>query len=233
MIKSSRSKNDSSHFLSLADMMTVLMMVFMLVAVISMRNSLKKNELVREVAITYQETQHNLYQDLFTEFEHDLKKWDASLDQETLSITFESPDILFYRGEARLRNSFKVILKDFFPRYIRVIEESYSDEIEEIRIEGYTDSDGVSNFNEVQNYFFNMQLSQGRTRNVLEYCMNLPFAKEKFKWMTDHLTANGLSFSRLKYTNGVEDKEKSRRVEFRVRTKSDVKMRQIIEKLGT
>lgn len=224
-------KDDSSHFLPLADMMTVLMMVFMLLAIISMRNSIKKNEIVREVAVAYQETQYNLYSALLLEFGDDLEKWDATINEENLSITFESPDILFSRGEATLRENFKIILRDFFPRYITLIEENYKNDIEEIRIEGYTDSDGISDYTPTDNYFFNMQLSQNRTRNVLEYCMNLPFAKENFYWMTNHITANGLSSSRLKYKDGVEDKERSRRVEFRVRTKSDVKLRQIIEKL--
>ena len=180
--------------------------------------------------MTYQTIQINLYEDLLTEFGNDLTKWDATLNQNTLSIVFNAPEILFDKSTALLKDNFKEILNDFFPRYINLIESKYKDELEEIRIEGYTDSDGIKGNTEHQNYFYNMQLSQDRTRHVLEYCMTLTGSSDKFKWLSNKITANGLSFSHLKfYQDGVEDKERSRRVEFRVKTKADTKIRKIIE----
>lgn len=278
--------DDNSHFISLSDMMSVLMMIFMLIALISMRNSIQKNEVVKEVAIAYQDTQKSLYLDLKNEFEDDLKKWDANINKDTLSITFNSPEILFEKSKSTLKKEFKSILSDFFPRYISIMENKYKDDIEEIRIEGYTDSDGlirvitkdVITYENIENdskgitnsiknampvlfnskddtnrtvkevhnkkieyiktsklnsYFYNMKLSQDRARGVLEYCMNLKYSNNKFSWLTDKITANGLSFSKLKYNkDGSENKQQSRRVEFRVKTKADMKIRKIIETLN-
>ena len=99
-----------------------------------------------------------------------------------------------------------------------------SDFVDEIRIEGHTDSVGK--------YIDNMVLSQKRSRSVLEYIINMNHVKEteeRFLWTRNLLTANGLSFSRLLSNNGelldpkfigTEDKEKSRRVEIKLRTQA-------------
>ena len=73
-----------------------------------------------------------------------------------------------------------------------------------------------------------MKLSQDRTRSVLEYVMSLPQVSNQREWLKNYLTANGLSSSKLIMTNGVEDKEKSRRVEFRVKTNSEKRIVKII-----
>ena len=52
-------------------------------------------------------------------------------------------------------------------------------------------------------------------------------ASEK-EWLKKYLTANGLSSSKLIVIGQEEDKEKSRRVEFRVRTNAEKRMVKII-----
>src|SRR5215470_12262241 len=51
--------------------------------------------------------------------------------------------------------------------------QSYKDAIEEIRIEGHTSS-MWENAPPERAYFYNMQLSQSRTRTVLEHVLGLP-----------------------------------------------------------
>ena len=46
-----------------------------------------------------------------------------------------------------------------------------------------------------------------------------------------YITANGLSSSHLVTENGIEDKEKSRRVEFRTKTAAERKVVEIIEEM--
>ncbi len=50
------------------------------------------------------------------------------------------------------------------------------------------------------------------------------------EWLRGLITANGLSSSHLIMRNGVEDKDLSRRVEFRVRTNAEKQLEDIAEK---
>ena len=76
-----------------------------------------------------------------------------------------------------------------------------------------------------------MELSQCRTRSVLDHVLQIPEIKEKKGWLKQFVTANGLSSSKLIEFNGEEDKEKSRRVEFRVRTKAEKRIVEILDKV--
>jgi outer membrane protein OmpA-like peptidoglycan-associated protein len=79
-------------------------------------------------------------------------------------------------------------------------------------------------------YFKNMELSQARTRAVLQYVMSLDPVTEERAWLKSILTANGLSSSRLVLNpQGVEDSDLSRRVEFRVRTTARTEIVRILE----
>ena len=77
-----------------------------------------------------------------------------------------------------------------------------------------------------------MWLSQNRTRSVLEYCISLIDSYDIKAWARRHITANGLSSSRLVLSiDGDEDKVKSRRVEFRTKTAAEKKVVEIIEEM--
>ena len=87
-------------------------------------------------------------------------------------------------------------------------------------------------------YFFdrkNMNLSQGRTREVLKYVYNLDSITSHREWVRSNVAAVGYSSSRLIYKNGKheeeksEDKERSRRVMFRVVTNAEIQIRKILE----
>lgn len=83
-------------------------------------------------------------------------------------------------------------------------------------------------------YFKNMWLSQGRTRTVLQYVFSIlqtGKVKEVKDWLKEYLTANGLSSSKLRfYLDGRENMSESRRVEFRVKTKAEERIFQIVKK---
>src|SRR5690606_6803054 len=124
---------------------------------------------------------------------------------------------------------FQTILNEFFPKYIEILSsEKYREDIEEIRIEGHTSSE-ATNLSIDQAYYYNMRLSQDRTRSVLEYVLELSSVKEEKSWLRKFLTANGLSSSKVLLTsNNQEDRLKSRRVEFRVRTNAEKRIVKII-----
>ena len=74
-----------------------------------------------------------------------------------------------------------------------------------------------------------MELSQNRTRSVLEYCFGL-MTREQIIWAKSLITANGLSSSQPILVHGVEDTSLSRRVEFRVRTNAEKQLEEIANK---
>jgi hypothetical protein len=85
------------HWIPLSDLMTGLMMVFMLVAIVFMiqvealmRKAEHQAQQMKQVAVLYDETRQRLYADLETEFRADLPRWNASLDRD-LAIRFEIP----------------------------------------------------------------------------------------------------------------------------------------------
>ena len=108
------------------------------------------------------------------------------------------------------------------------------DDIAEIRIEGHTSSEWQVGTSPEAAYIRNMELSQGRTRSVLEYALQIPSIQQNQKihdWLTRYLTANGLSSSKLiAYPDGRENRKESRRVEFRVRTNAEKRIVEIINR---
>ena len=234
MLKSWPLRNEAeSEWVSISDLMSVLMMIFLFIAISYMHN-VQQNQLnVKKVAVAYQELQTDLYLELWEEFKEDLPSWKAAIEKETLTIRFEEPEVLFGIGSAELSDKFRIILKDFFPRYVRIISsDKYRKNIEEIRIEGHTSSEWNGESQEMEAYFNNMSLSQNRTRSVLKHCLSLIHEPEILSWSKQYITANGLSSSQLiKNAEGIENKQKSRRVEFRTKTNAEKKVVEIIERM--
>jgi outer membrane protein OmpA-like peptidoglycan-associated protein len=220
---------DESHWLSVSDLMAGLMVVFLFIAIALMRNAMIERNQIKDVAIAYQENQLAIYNALIDEFDKDLEHWDATIDQDSLTFVFNSPDILFKTGEIQLNAQYKVLLKDFFPRYMDVLT-PFKTSISEVRIEGHTSSIWNSYTSDTDAYFFNMKLSQGRTRSVLEYIYDLDKVAIHKEWINRHIAAVGFSSSRnIVDGKGNEDRDRSRRVSFRVITNADIKIKQILE----
>lgn len=232
--KSLKEHDDSDHWLSVSDLMAGLMMVFLFISVALMLLSTIEREKIKEVAVAYQENQVAIYDALVSEFEKDLERWGAEIDKNTLSFNFHSPEVLFAMGDIALKDKYKDILEDFFPRYLEVLA-AYKNSIGEIRIEGHTSSVWNRFVTADEAYFKNMELSQGRTRAVLEYVYMLHKAHYYFEkdWIKKHIAAVGLSSSRaIVDESGVENRERSRRVSFRVVTNAEVQIRRILEADG-
>ena len=214
-------REENAFSLSTGDLMAGLLFIFILLLMSAMLQVQEKAEQDEEIVKKYDQIKTQLYIDLQEEFKEDLTVWRATIDS-TLCIRFQEPSMLFDNNQAYLKPRFKEILNDFFPRYIKVLNrKEYRDNIVEIRIEGHTDSNGE--------YFHNMELSQNRTRTVLQSCFGLMDSNEA-DWAKGLITANGLSSSQPILINGVENKDLSRRVEFRVRTNAEKQLEEIADK---
>lgn len=223
-------QDTEEQWLSVSDLMSGLMIVFLFIAITYMRTVKQENTKMREVAVAYQENQVSIYDALVKEFKNDLSKWNAKIDQETLSFEFNSPDVLFDNGETSIKNNFKAILEDFFPRYINQIR-PFRSSINEIRLEGHTSSSWGTTVSETDAYFNNMALSQGRTRSVLQYIYQLPNISHDQNWIKTNIAAVGFSSARPVINNSLqEDSNASRRVTFRIITNSEIQIKKILEK---
>jgi outer membrane protein OmpA-like peptidoglycan-associated protein len=222
-------------WISISDMMTGLMMIFLFITVSyahqitkQSENAISKNTDVKEIVLELVNNKTKIAKSLHDEFDKDLEKWGASIDDQNLRIRFESPEVLFQPGKSDVTPLFNEILSDFWPRYLKILSENQS-AILEIKIEGHTSSDWSTRVSRNESYFKNMELSQDRSRNVLKLCLQYT-PKDLLEWSRSSVTANGFSFSRLIYDDlGREDSEKSRRVEFTIMVRSDEKIDDIEE----
>ena len=239
MIEKLFNKNEQEteeHWVSISDVMTGLMVIFLFIAISYMVSANRKTERIIEqtkritelkvkvanLLDAYRNLQRALSKELQREFEGDLVKWTGYLDMDTLSIRFKKP---FTQGKDTVPNAFRNVLHNFFPRYVAILTKpEYIDKIAEIRIEGHTSSEWHDRIGLDIAYYNNMKLSQDRSRNVLQYVLETrhPKITDNKEWIKKHLTANGLSSSKLIFdSGGNQNKEESRRVEFRVVTKSE------------
>lgn len=248
---------DDSEWISISDLMAGLMLIFLLIAIVYIRVQVdaverakdsteqafqakaladeqrreteKIKKQIKEIAVAWQRSSDQIAAALRTEFTNDLQIWNAEIDEKNLMIRFNAPEVLFPQNSAILEPQFELILSDFFPRYLTVLR-GYLEVIEEIRIEGHSSSEWTVGMDPLDAFFENMRLSQDRTRAVLKYSLGLEDTQLDREWTTKKITANGLSSSRLVLNeDGSENSVASRRVEFKVRTKTQEQIIKILE----
>jgi outer membrane protein OmpA-like peptidoglycan-associated protein len=223
---------NEEHWIAVSDLMSGLMMLFLLIAVMYLVIVERKNDEIEQVVVLYEDLREELYQDLLAEFASDLPRWGAELDED-LRLRFTNTDLLFEEGESQLRPDFARILADFFPRYMAILSSAdYREDILEVRIEGHTSSSWSQASDSDDAYLRNMALSQERTRSALGYIMELDAVAHEKDWLRQRLTANGLSSSQLILdAGGSEDADLSRRVEFVVVTDAETRLSTILQEL--
>ena len=233
----------STPWSSISDIMSGLMMVFLFISVSyayvaaeqaktleEQADQLREqNEQISSLVVEWEDYNRLIYEDLIAEFGPQLATWNAEIQQDTLSIRFKDPEILFATGRSDISTKFREILQDFWPRYVNVLQR-YDGSIREVRIEGHTSSEWGS-VSQDESYFKNMALSQSRTRSALQACYMFTPA-ELLEWVRGNVTANGMSFSKLVIDEqGLEDVQQSRRVEFTIVTDSFTRLKEISEEL--
>jgi len=225
-------QENEEHWIAVSDLMSGLMIVFLLISVMYLVIVEQKNEEIERVVVLYEDLREELYKDLYAEFEQDLPRWGAQLDED-LRLRFTNTDLLFELGESSLRNEFAAIIDDFFPRYLAILSsDQYRDEIKEVRIEGHTSSAWSQAEDSDEAYMRNMALSQARTRSALGYIIDLEAVSHEKQWLRERLTANGLSSSQLiTRGDGSEDEDRSRRVEFVVVTDAETRLSIILQEI--
>ena len=225
------SKKSDDTWVPLADLMSALMLVFLLIIVLFLIilpvKSFSENLEVQK----FERVNVLIYQDLQETFSKYNEQWGIEIGKD-LSIKFNNPNIIFERDSTDIKNSFKFILNEFTPLYIGIInKQEYINNIKEIKIEGHT---GLPS-QKFDTYIETVKLSQDRARAILEYILlnasfqNLPITqKQKIEFW---LSANGFGYSRALNSNnrfvygkageGGNVSPISRRVEFRIITDTE------------
>lgn len=103
-------------WLSVSDLMTGLMVIFLFVA-IAYISRVQKNQ---SVLTDYVETKNELHNKLVKEFEGDTLKWQMTIGKD-LTMKFKEPTVLFATGSSELTPRFKEILEEFLPRYFNIL----------------------------------------------------------------------------------------------------------------
>ena len=228
---------DEDQWLPVSDLMAGLMMVFLFISISVMTSAFKERDQAQkqtakmeQIANEYVVKHKAIYESLNQEFAADFDQWEVDHDEESLTVTFNSPEVQFRDSSAVIPIKFQSILREFFPRYVRVLE-PYRVNIQEVRVEGHTSSVWRDPNAIAGGYFGNMGLSQLRTLSVLEFVYGLPTLDYQDRnWIKKKVAAVGHSFSHVVVDDtGREDTRKSRRVTFRVITNADKEIRRILE----
>ena len=225
-------------WMSVSDLMTGLMVIFLFIAI----SYIRKVQENQTVLTDYVETKTRLHDKLVKEFEGDTNRWQMTIGKD-LSMRFNNPQVLFASGRADLTLEFKQILDEFLPKYFHILlNDSLRSKIQEIRIEGHTDSVPAPQF-DYDAYLANVILSQQRSLSVLRYFRSMPdfetYSDDEKKLLEYWFTANGLSYGKSVDKNGNYtivskqpiDKDRSRRVEFRIVTSGEEVLENFVNEL--
>ena len=202
------------------------MMIFMLITAVYITYVERTTTIVLD---EFKDIKSNMHLALQKEFKESFKQWDAELLGD-MTIRFNNPNVQFAIQSSELRPEFQDLLRDFFPRYMKIIRsDKFKHAVKEIRIEGHT-SMFWKDTSPSDAYFLNMGLSQERTRSTLKFIMSLPIFRDDEDWFRKHITANGLSSSQpiIKSPRSIKEDETNQRVEFRIVTNAAERIDQLI-----
>ena len=140
------------------------------------------------------------------------------VDEKSGTIKFSS-NILFDQGKSTLKKGSKKSLEIILKKYLTtlLLNENIKQYIDNITIQGYTNSDG--------NYLYNLELSQKRALEVMKFLYKLNILDEKI--LSKYINASGRAYSNLIYKNGKEDKDASRRIEVNFSIKNEEAIKQL------
>lgn len=223
--------------MSVSDLMTGLMVIFLFIAIAYIKR-VQENQ---SVLTNYVENRQDLHDKLVAEFKEEARQGKISIHGD-LSMRFENAQTLFAPGSWALTPAFQEELSNYIPRYLAILlNASMKDKIREIKIEGHTDDVPYPQLDD-DPYYANLILSQRRALKVMQFIRNLPeyqqYSDEDKELLEFWFTANGLSYGRALDDNSdyvhrskrVINKDKSRRVEFRLITAGEEMLEEFVEK---
>ena len=147
-----------------------------------------------------------------------------NIDEKSGAIKFSS-NILFDQNQFLLKEEAKKELSTVLKKYLTTLlgDNEIKKYIENITIEGHTNSDG--------SYLNNLQLSQQRAHAVMQFLYDANMIDKNL--LSTYVNSSGRSSSDLIYDEkGIEDKDASRRIEIKFTIKNEEAIKEIQNYLG-
>jgi outer membrane protein OmpA-like peptidoglycan-associated protein len=154
----------------------------------------------------------SLYEELLKLFHNEIDKGQI-LVKKDLTIELIHKDLLFKVGQYVLTNKQKSFLDKFSKKFLTFLK-TYQSSIETLEVNGHTSSEwDHSGFSDI--YLNNSKLSMNRSYATLSYIFKNQ-NKDTQVWLSRIIRGSGFSYSKKIIVNNLEDREKSRRVAFKV-----------------
>jgi len=200
---------DSTFSLSISDLMSALLLIFILLLSGTLLKLAEQQELNQEQLDLISE-QQRAKRSIIEQLKGEMEEFDIEIDPKTGVIRIKE-SILFDFGKANLKPEGVVFLSKFIPKYAKILleKDEIREQIGQIIIEGHTDNIGT--------YSKNLHLSLERANSVASTIFQDSFIKFKERSeFQKKLSANGRSFINPIVDNKTsENRALNRRVEFK------------------
>ena len=209
-----RRSSASDHLApSFTDLMTSLMVIFILLLLVFLNNKAAVNEAVTD----------SLLKDLKGQLgAEQFRNQDIQLDsKDRYTIIVDIPDQLmtFKTNESELKPEGEAFLRSHAPTLARILcNDKYLDSLENVIVEGHSDSEPYRGASLEQSQQLNLKLSQDRSMEVVKKTLLYLEASPKERGcLLEKLSATGRGEQDLEATA-----DKSRRVVFKIRINSSL-----------
>ena len=221
-LKKEDNSQDNIFWVTMTDLMTALVLVFMVLFFYTYMTSTYER---LESGIEQQKAAENL--------EKSLKEQniEATIDGNRGIVKISDLE-LFEINNYELSEKGKKYLDKFAPAYFNSLftNDYLNKNIAKIIIQGHTDSQTYKGkFSEDEQYMKNMELSLKRAYSVANYMISTQYNKENGNKLRKMIIVEGASYSSPILINGKEDFAKSRRVELKLVMKNEKKQQGIIQ----
>lgn len=211
--KDNNSDSEGNIFwVTMADLLLGLAIIFITLFVLAMTG-------FSQQTVQQQKVQMEVSEKISTE----LKKENINVEIDKMTGDLKISDVeLFELSSWQLSDNGKKLLDKLAPIYIDSIfaDKELAEQIQYIIIQGHTDSQTFAGINSKDEQFLrNMDLSLKRANAVAEYIFKTNYNKKYNEDFRKIVVVEGKSFNEPILVNGIEDFDKSRRVELKLKVK--------------
>lgn len=178
-----RENDETSIWISNTDLMSGLLVLFLFIAILMNQGLSEAQDEIKKITGASNEVRRELQESIKQNFSaEEIKRYNLDQENNVGAASFDKGDGRFLVGSSELTPEFRATLQVFLPKYIKSISDIYEkdpDKIKEIRIEGHTSTEWFANNNGQlvtanDAYIKNMELSQNRTRAIIQFALSLP-----------------------------------------------------------
>lgn len=210
--KSNSGSEENIFWVTMADLLLGLAIIFITLFVLAMTGFSQQN-------IQQQKVQMKVSEKISGE----LEKENISVDVDKMTGDLTISDVeLFELSSWELSDNGKRLLDKLAPIYINSIfaDKELSEQIQYIIIQGHTDSQMFAGVESKEEQFLlNMDLSLKRANAVADYIFKTNYDKKYAEQFRKIVVVEGKSYNEPVLLNGVENFDKSRRVELKLKVK--------------